>query len=339
MGHAPIDNATPFSFECFFLMDEEGRPLAVPLLKATFDIVGGKRIARAEVQEPIDAAGRRASDADDASYVREPECASFVKPATDVALVGHAVAPRPGTVESIVELRVGPLGKSLAIRGDRVWVNGRSGPRITAPQPFERIPLVYERALGGWDRTCPDPAKHACEPRNPVGVGFRLPGARFEEGPLPNLEDPAHLLQNYGEHPSPPPACTGFVSQGWAPRIGLAGRFDDAWRQARMPLLPSDFDRRFFNAASPGLVANGYLAGDEDVHVSGVSAAGPLAFKLPGVRPPSCRVGVRRRPDALVPLQLDTVIIDADASRVHLLWRGHLPLPDSAHDVRWLAIS
>ncbi len=38
-------------------------------------------------------------------------------------------------------------------------------------------------------------------------------------------------------------------------------------------------------------------------------------------------------PDARPELRLDTVIIDTDAAKVFLLWRGQCPLPEGPHDV------
>ena len=41
MGHPAIENNSPFAFEVLFLVDEELRPLVVPVIKGTFDIVSG----------------------------------------------------------------------------------------------------------------------------------------------------------------------------------------------------------------------------------------------------------------------------------------------------------
>ena len=38
MGHPEIKNKTPFAVEVVFLTDEEGRPLWVPLIQATYRI-------------------------------------------------------------------------------------------------------------------------------------------------------------------------------------------------------------------------------------------------------------------------------------------------------------
>src|SRR6185312_7848826 len=131
----------------------------------------------------------------------------------------------------------------------------RSGAvRVSDPEPFDTIPLIYERAFGGWDRRSEDANEHRCEMRNPAGVGFRDRSLGGDDDlVLPNLEHPDHPFRSYGD--APPPAGFGFIAPNWQPRLALAGTFDVAWDRTRKPLLPKDFDRRFFNAASPGLVA------------------------------------------------------------------------------------
>lgn len=337
MGHPAVDNTTPFALEPVFLTDEEGRPLLVVLVQATFDLHPVRGIDLAERQPPLSIAGELwGADAATSSYKIEPAFA-FFKPATDVVLIGHAQAPRHAVPELQVVFRVGPVGKAVRVFGDRAWVRSSGGLVPSRPRPFDRIPLTYEHAFGGWDRSPPDPAKHAYEPRNPVGIGFRAPNAAIEEGlRLPNIEDPDDPLQHYGQTVAP--AGMGFVSPGWQPRAALAGTYDEAWSKARKPLLPRDFDRRFFNAASRRLVAPGYLRGDEPVLVENASPFGRLSFRLPGLRAPRCRVGLVLQDDAPVELRLDTVIVHTDADRVLLLYRGHVVLRDGPHDVRTIAL-
>lgn len=337
MGHATIENRTPFALETLFLADEEGRPLLVPLVQATYDIVAGRSLALAEKQPPPSLTGERWDPRAEVSSYRGEPAYAFTKPATDVVLIGHAQDPVRRSAELQVTFRVGPVGKVLRVIGDRFWVRSAGAIGATRPMPFDRIPLSYERAFGGWDRSHPDPARHTFEPWNPVGTGFRAPGGQFEEGiQLPNIEDPSHPIQQWGQVVAP--AGVGFTSPDWQPRAALAGTYDEAWTKDRMPLLPKDFDRRFFNAASPGLVAPGYLAGDEPVLVDNASPHGRLSFRLPGVRPPRCRVELVRGDDAELEMRLDTVIVDADADRVHLQWRAHLVLRDGPHEVRTIAL-
>lgn len=337
MGHPSVENTTLFAMELLFLADEEARPLLVPLVQATYTIVAGRGLELASEQPGPSLTGERwGKDAATSGFRIEPAYA-FMKPATDVVLVGHAQDVRRRVAELDVVFRVGPVSKILRVMGDRVWVRSAGAITATKPAPFERIPLCYERAFGGWDRTDRDPARHTFEPRNPVGMGFRAPGSHFEEGVhLPNIEAPNELIQRYAQVVTP--TGVGFISPDWQPRAALAGTYDAAWSKERMPLLPKDFDRRFFNAASAGLIASGYLAGDEAVLIENATPLGRLAFRLPGVRAPQCRVELARGGDAKVELRLDTVIVDTDSDRVQMQYRGHLALRDGPHDVRTVAL-
>jgi hypothetical protein len=303
------------------------------VLKATYDLTD-RGLALAPDQVPVNLAGESYGDPAETSYRYEPECA-FPKVATDVVLVGSAVAPKAGMHEMLVAFQVGPMKKGVRVLGDRAFYKGAVGVSMTNPTAFERIPLKWEKAFGGWDRSLPEERKHSCEPRNPVGVGHRGSGSRFEEGlRCPNLEDPARPFKGWGDHP--PPAGFGFLSPNWMPRTQHAGTYDEAWETKRAPLLPKDFDRRFFNAAPPDLVAGGYLRGDESVVASGVRAEGGYSFRLPAVGPPKLTVAHAGRADQAVPANLDTVIVDTDARKVFLFWRGQVTVkePTAVRSVR-----
>lgn len=334
MGHPAIENKTPFAFEVLFLVDEEFRPLVVPVIKATFDIHSGA-CRLAEKQVPVSLSGECwGEDPAASSYKYEPEVA-FFKAATDVVLVGSAHAPRARTTEMDIRLTVGPLRKELKVFGEREWIRTAVGTAMTPPVRFETMPLVYERAFGGWDRRHPGLAHQACEPRNPVGAGFRL---TWEDGlRLPNIEDPRALLKTFGDRP--PPAGFGFVSPHWQPRAALAGTYDAKWQADRAPLLAKDFDRRHFNAASAGLVAPGYLRGNERVTAEGVVPEGVLAFALPVVPPPRVKIVRKDEADIDLTANLDTVIIEPDEARVLIVWRAHATLRTGPHDLRAVDIS
>lgn len=331
MGHPSIENQTPFELEMLALADEEMQPLLVLVAKATYDL-HEDGLTLAEEQVPVLIEGLPWGKPGESSYRYEPECA-FIKPATDIALLGHAWAPRSNTREVLVSLRVGPVEKSVRVIGNRVWNKSLGFISMSRPEPFESIPLLYERAFGGWDRSEPDPNRHTFEPRNPVGVGFRSsPHAFEEELPLPNLEAPDQPLKHFGQRVAP--AGFGFLSPHWQPRAAYAGTYDKAWDKSRKPLLPKDFDRRFFNAASPDLVIPGYLRGDEPVVIQNASPRGALSFSLPGQAAPTVTVELTGAADANPEMKLDTVILDTDTDQVLLLWRGLVPLSESLHEVR-----
>jgi len=246
-----LDNKTGFAFEGIFVADEEGQPLLVPVVKATFILSAAGELMLADEQTPLDLAGQLWGDPDTSSYKYEPETA-FTKLTTDVVLIGHAHPAKAVARHVDTAFRVGPVEKTVRVFGDRVWKKRFGIVDMTNPEPLEKIPLIYERAFGGWDSAEPDPMTSRFEPRNPVGVGFKR--KKFEDGmPLPNLEDPKKPLKMYGD--TPPPAGFGFISPNWQPRVSYAGTYDGKWEKERAPLLPKDFDTRFFNAASPGLIA------------------------------------------------------------------------------------
>ena len=337
MGHPKVENETPFAFEALYLVDEEFRPLVVPVLKGTFTFGRDGRCLLADQQIPLNLGGEYwGDDPEKSSFKYEPEVA-FTKPATDVVLIGHAYAPKGNIKEMHIALRVGPVGKEVLVFGERVWFKAMGSIAMSSPVAFEKIPLIYERAFGGWDRDVPDRRKHLCEPRNPVGTGFRAAGGFGEHIHLPNLEDPNAPISSFGDRPAP--AGFGFIAPHWQPRAALAGTYDEAWKKDRSPLLPKDFDRKHLNAASPGLVAPGYLRGDEPVVAVGVIPEGRLAFSLPGIATPVVQVTLADAAAKTVPMALDTVIIEPDDRRVVLLWRGNHVLRTGPHDVREIAAS
>ena len=329
MAHPVVENQTRSAFEPLFLADEEGRPLLVPVVKATYDIFPQSPLTPAEEQVPVNAPGEHWGNPETSSYKYEPETA-FTKPGTDIVLIGHAYPAEKGDRQVDVAFRVGQVEKTVRVFGDRYWIKKLGLTIMSKPEPLEPLPLIYERAFGGWDSAEPDPMTSKFEPRNPAGVGFLR--TEFEEGMrLPNIEDPKRSLKHYGD--TPPPAGFGFTSPHWQPRAKLAGTYDEAWQKTRAPLLPTDFDPRFFNAASPGLIAAEYLTGNEAVVVENASPGGRMSFHLPGAGPPKIRVQLRGREDELLETNLDTVIVNTDENLLLMLWRTNLVLRNGPHDV------
>ena len=334
MAHPSIENESPFAFDMMGLADEEGRPLLLLVVKATYAF-GESGLKLTDEQPPVSWSGEPWGEPGESSDKYEPGTA-FIKLATDVVLIGHAYPPHKGATEGLVSLQVGPLKKTVRVVGERTWYRSLGYVAATKPLPFDKLPLTWERAFGGWDRT--DPSKPTFEPRNPVGRGFRASPHHFEERlMLPNLEDPAEPLRELGQKVTP--VGFGFTSPHWQPRAKYAGTYDEAWNKARKPLLPKDFDRRFFNAAAPGLVAPGYLKGNEPVVIAGASPKGRLAFALPGQVAPVITVELAGVPDSKPQMHLDTVILDTDAGQVLLLWRGHVLLDEGIHDLRGLKVT
>ncbi len=296
-------------------------------------------MARADVQSEVTLEPVFSADGDPESSLRYESDTAISKQSTDVVLVGNA-RPHGGPVEQLdVGVKVGSVSKVVRVFGDRHWIKQKGGVFATKPQPFTEMPLVYERAFGGWDKADVDESNWRYEPRNPVGMGFGDPLRFAEEGkvPIPNIEDPNNLIRRYGD--SPAPVGFGFISPNWQPRAQYAGTYDEKWDKTRKPLLPEDFDRRFFNAASPGLIAPGYLRGDEDVMIVNASPVPKLKFKLPGIPPPVCKVRLRNGRTEILRTNLDTVIINTDEMLVFLIWRNYMHVPSGPHDVASIEVT
>jgi hypothetical protein len=313
-----IRNKTPLVVALFPWLEAEGSEAAVLLIKGTFSLRPGKGpLPLAQVQVPITRSDRYRGDPASSSLAYASESCP-TKPGTDIVLLGHAYAPS-GTVKTLdLTLKVGALQKVVRVFGERVWHRAVGAWQISHPIPFDRMPLVYERAFGGVD------AKGgAHEARNPVGTGFaaRNSAERLEGLPLPNLELPEAPIRSWDSRPEP--AGFGFIAPFWAPRSGYAGTYDEAWKKDRFPLLPQDFDARFFSAASRGLVARPYLRGGEPVHISGASKRGPLSFQLPAWTL-EATLSVKGKRAQYTPV-LETVILEPDEERVILSWKATVP--------------
>ena len=122
--------------------------------------------------------------------------------------------------------------------GNRRWKKGLFGLKRSAMEPVTEIPIIYERAYGGYDQMDPDPKKQRMDPRNPVGCGVVAKSEHLLGQPLPNFEYPKGSLEKAG------PAGFGAIDCHWSPRRELTGTYDKAWQQHRLPLLPEDWDPR-----------------------------------------------------------------------------------------------
>jgi hypothetical protein len=251
-------------------------------------------------------------------------------------MIGHAYAPggRAGQVD--VTLSVGSLKHTVRVFGDRFWQKGLLSPAISSPQSFEKMPLRYEYAFGGRDLSHEDESKQEQEARNPVGLGFRARRSKrsLYDCKLPNLEDPAHLMKT--AHDRPDPTGFGVMGRYWQPRVTYAGTTDDTWMKTRCPLIPADFDDRYYNGAHPKLTYKGFLNGDEKVTVLNASPEGRLGFNLPDQKPRVHVVTVREKTP--LELKLDTLVIEPDEDKAVLVWRGSTDVHNRLHQIMQITI-
>lgn len=312
-----VENRTPFAVERGWVRDRSGAEIWLVAVKATFDIGPDGTTTVAKEQPPVLRVAQHHADPATSSVKYDADLV-LTKSTTDITVVGHAHAPGGRAVTEIdVGFRVGPVQKVLRVFGDRQW--GALGPG--APAPFTKMPLVYERAFGGVDAQA-DPA-HDWDWRNPVGRGFAVSRAHLDAAAMPNLEWPDRLIRAWDDRP--PPAGFGPIGSHWQPRVSHAGTYDERWLKTRQPLLPDDFDDRFFQCAPVDQQAPQFLRGGEPAALFNLTPAGRLAFALPRLH-----LGFDTRffdgsREIHKVRKLHSVILEPDFPRLSLVW--HSPLP------------
>ncbi len=332
-----IENETPFEADRYAVSDRDGSDLLLVILKGTYSFDEQGRVEAAADQCPIELVDQYVGEPGESSVSYASDF-SINKIATDIALLGHAYPANSTATEVKAGIQVGEAQKLVTVFGDRFWSRSMGIARMSAPKPFDRMPLVFERAFGGMDKSHPDEKHHEYEARNPAGVGFRAKKSKrsVDEAPLPNIEDPRNLISGPDDRPSP--AGLGFIGPSWQPRLSFAGTYDAAWDQNRKPLLPDDFDDRFFNVSHPDLVCSGFLNGNEEVNAIGVAPGGPIRFILPGVSP-QCMVEARNTGEHPISLHLDKVVLEPDEQRLLLVWSGSLRVPGQFQDIEAVTFS
>lgn len=250
---------------------------------------------------------------------------SMPKPRGEVLLRANAYAPRgkpAPVVRAAIDLQGKPM-KEVFVVGDRVWKNGVPTP----PEPFLEKPITWEGAFGGEGFA-----------RNPLGKGFHPK----EGSPLPNIEDPRHLLTSMRQTPDPVGVSPIEITR--QERLKKAGTYDQEWLDKLYPGLAKDIDWSFYNLAPADQQIPGFFRGDEEITLHGLHPERPeVKLKLPELQL-RCFVGRKPRngPEATgeVPMALDTVWLFPHVTYGILVFHGALRVrEDDASDVTLIALA
>lgn len=248
------------------------------------------------------------------------------------------------------------LEKKLVVTGPRWWEKGLLGGWKLRPpgMPITSLPLRYEYAFGGECRIALDdpaaervgrkfllgpeqrashpegadeaPLAHSACDDNPLGMGFAeewyLKAKRLKTFPAPQVYSPRESLTVLGKASAP--EGFGVVTKAWRQRLKLAGTYGDAWREKRWPHLPEDFDMEFWNGAHPDMRIP-FPEGGEKITLTNLTPGGKLTISLP-CHKPLVHARLKDGNTASGSLKIDTLIIEPDASKVHLVWRIALPV-------------
>lgn len=265
------------------------------------------------------------------------------------------------------------FSKVLQVTGPRHYERQRNGEdwTLTAPALATRVPMSYQLAFGG-PNVVHEHAKAPVEGRepppfyfpNPIGTGRwgsgevkewierevaqRRRGApavpidelgNFSERPAyrgPQIE--MHGQAFTGEESDYPVVGFGPISRWWQPRHRLAGTHDEHWKATQWPKSPKDHDYRYWNCA-PEDQQIPYPQGGEEIALANLTPpvkgmVGPVRFVLPE-QPLSALVRMRAGPLLLMPMSIDTVVVDVGHALLSVVRRVLIP---ASLDVRKLEL-
>lgn len=315
-----VTNRTPYVADASWLQDKDANKIWAVALKATFDVAADGSVRLAETQMPVLKLAQPNGEfgASSPAYAGDFE---GLKPTTDILVKGSAWAPRGRPTKVVdIKLEAGPLRKHLRVHGNRRWQRGIIGPAASGAEPFESMPVQYEKAFGGWDRADPDPTHHRLDARNSVGVGFYLSAAHALGGLLPNVESAAEQIEQWDDRPTP--AGLNGIDLSWSPRREWAGTYDEAWRRQRFPLWALDYDPRHASAAPVDQRTAEFWRGGESMRVAGMTVQGDFNVTLPRIYPFfRTRFGRQWKEHRG---RLVSVIVEPDVRRVIMVWQSHL---------------
>ncbi|MDQ4627951.1 DUF2169 family type VI secretion system accessory protein [Janthinobacterium lividum] len=375
-----FDNRTSHAASQFDMVDQFGAAFHVVVARmgytlGPFGADGLASLLPMPRPSPLATEDRHLDGDTQAGTVQESDFAPY-KPRCDVIVNGVAHAPRGQAMpQFLVNLKVQSekktlIDKTLQVSGERAfrkkgvftrlaqgcirigtvgWL--RPNPwHLSAPEPFQQLPLHYAYAYGGQCRIeaddCNAAAHDSCQ-ANPLGRGFArhwyLDAQHINEMPAPRITQPSQpctadqFWQGAGGKELPPPAGLAAIGRGWLPRRALAGHIaiKDKWDADEVPTLPEDFDFAYWNSTPPDQQCP-HLAGLEQVTLTNLcrhdhrsARIDPrgntmLRFALP--RQVLCLLLADRNDQLLVcRLAIDTVLVDPEAASVELVWRAIVP--------------
>ena len=341
-------NQLPVAALAFRQFDQNGQLDCVVSAKGTFRHVQDRFLELADEQEPFQWTDEYEGDPHRSLLVRLTDLTPD-KPGTDVTFLGGSYAPDGRAQKTwVAALQIGQITKSLIVSGKRelrpqiiqpkksILGSPKSADglswKLSEPEPAQSIPMDWYLAYGGGTKGKPGPmciGGDEVELANPLGCGcvreMDLKNVRPVSAPqIVSTDD-----EFKGGHKQASPAGFGPIPPWWPQRNRFAGTYDDKWLETRHPLLPFDFDRRFWNCAPEDQVAVPFLqAGTQyrliNLHPELAEARGFLPDVQLGIR---CQVDER---DEWHVANLDGVHFDwRQDDRVLLTWRARFPLPQA----------
>ncbi|MCG9595572.1 DUF2169 domain-containing protein [Vibrio sp. Isolate25] len=308
-----IEQTTDLQTKGRFQRDENGHEVWVLTAKRQWNL--NEKVWQEVLAEEIH---------DDPVYLGEPGLSAMKidhefpvsKQNTDVLVYGkaRAYANRPVTYHECRILIDSHIDKTIAVHGERQWVEHGGSVTVSLPKAYVEAEIDYSRALGG-------------DERNRLGSGVAKSSSELLERGVPSVFFPnedwgpnTKNLRVAGLGPVPP-----FFSE----RMQYAGTFDDKWQESRRPLLPEDFNRRFYQSAPADQQCNGFLEGGERLMMSGFSHDDVFSFRIPSEK--YVAVADFGEEKFRIPMAMYTVFIDTEAKRLTISYSASFPCQAKEH--------
>lgn len=189
----------------------------------------------------------------------------------DIFIFGSAKLPNN---QSFTQMEVNiivpnKLSNKIKIFGDRHWetglLGGLSKSKITQ---VKEVPLTLANAFGGkaeWD------SLQFPFANNSYGKGYYLQKEDAVNKPLPNIENPASLIDKWNDLPDP-------VGTAGCPMNALHIKNNVEFNLDTQQI--TKINTKLFNAAFPGMIVNEISPG-EKIIIEGMTETKDFAFEIP----------------------------------------------------------
>ncbi|EDT6764277.1 DUF2169 domain-containing protein [Salmonella enterica subsp. enterica] len=317
--------------------DKAGREHVVVIIKATYRIPANGKAPRPQLPPlPLSTEDSFAGEPGLSAPLYEVDFIRF-KEKCDVLFNARAYAPQGKPVEALdVAVKVGAMQKALHVVGHRHWDRNAPG-MLSRPEPFTIMPLLYDHAFGGVQHykdgndLLPD-----FFGENPIGKGYLSPKGEDNTVELPNLElinkPLSSPLDNYK------PVALSAVSRSWMSRRRYAGTYDQRWKDEFFPLLPDDFDERYFQCAPEDQQIDYPVGGEEVILRNLMQGRDEVRFKLPRLDNLPVKVLMSDYQVHTLPVVVDTLYFEPDEARFSVVWRASLSVKRRVQGIQTIAV-
>ncbi len=305
-----------------------GEPIWACVVKAGFEYDAQGRVQPLRESEPVvESDEYPEDDPEHHAPTAVKETVPFKK-GSELLLYGHARSDTPLPFWKIsLSLETGSgihWEKSLAVFGPRHWRRGVLGMTPSEPDPITELPLQYNYAYGGRNPHKEDDTY----PENPVGIGYLGTGLRKQahEQPLPQIVSANIKLA--GPDKTQTPQGFGPIPSHWEPRAGLFPDIDETrLRQENQSPYTEPLPDNLYNTAPSDQQFDRPISGECRLTLQGMTSGLDVATPITLVwTAPKVQLSITRNGDtAIRPLDADTLVVDTEQQRFHLLYRHTFP--------------